>query len=123
MLASALEAYNAEKWEEALAAYSAAASRPDGQQLRTFNGIYLSNIRLGRIDPAAAAFGKIAALGLATNDLSVKLLSGQTAAPSLARSVRARRLPDVAPADRARRSADCSFLLVVGHTAAEAVQN
>jgi outer membrane protein OmpA-like peptidoglycan-associated protein len=74
LLAKALEAYNAEKWEEALKAYTEAASRPDGQQLRTFNGIYLSNIRMGRVDAAAEAFGKIAALGLATNNLAVKLL-------------------------------------------------
>jgi outer membrane protein OmpA-like peptidoglycan-associated protein len=74
LLAKALEAYNAEKWEEALKAYTDAASRPDGQQLRTFNGIYLSNIRLGRTEAAAEAFGKIAALGLATNNLAVKLL-------------------------------------------------
>jgi outer membrane protein OmpA-like peptidoglycan-associated protein len=74
LLANALDAYNAEKWEDALKAYTAAAGRPDGQQLRTFNGIYLSNIRLGRTDAAAEAFGKIAALGLATNNLAVKLL-------------------------------------------------
>ena len=49
LLANALEAYNAEKWDDALKGYTAAAARPDGQQLRTFNGIYLSNIRLGRI--------------------------------------------------------------------------
>jgi outer membrane protein OmpA-like peptidoglycan-associated protein len=74
LLANALDAYNAEKWDEALKGYTAAAARPDGQQLRTFNGIYLSNIRLGRTDAAAEAFGKIAALGLATNNLAVKLL-------------------------------------------------
>jgi outer membrane protein OmpA-like peptidoglycan-associated protein len=74
LLSQALAAYNAEKWSEALTAYTAAASRPDGQQLRTFNGIYLSNVRLGRMDAAAEAFGKIAALGLATNNLAVKIL-------------------------------------------------
>ena len=74
LLANALEAYNAEKWQEALDGYTAAAARQDGQQLRTFNGIYLSNIRLGKQEAAADAFGKIAALGLATNNLAVKLL-------------------------------------------------
>lgn len=74
LLAEALAAYNAERWEHALAAYAAAAARPEGQQLRTFNGIYLTNIRLGRMEAAAEAFGKIAALGLATNNLAVKLL-------------------------------------------------
>ncbi len=74
LLAQALAAYNASKWQEALDAYTAAAARPDGQQLRTFNGVYLSNIRLGRTREAEEAFGRIAALGLATNNLSVKLL-------------------------------------------------
>lgn len=74
LLSQALAAYNAENWNEALTAYTAAAARSDGQQLRTFNGIYLSNARLGRMDAAAEAFGKIAALGLATNNLAVKIL-------------------------------------------------
>jgi len=74
LLADALAAYNAEKWEDALARYTAAVQRPDGQQLRTFNGIYLCDVQLGRLDAAEEAFGKIAALGLATNNLAVKLL-------------------------------------------------
>lgn len=74
LLAQALEAYNDERWEAALAAYGAAAERPDGQQLRTFNGLYLTNLRLGRMAEAEEAFGRIAALGLATNNLAVKLL-------------------------------------------------
>ena len=74
VLADALAAYNAERWEQALAAYTVAASRTDGQQLRTFNGIYLSNVRLGRTAAAEEAFGKIVELGLATNNLAVKLL-------------------------------------------------
>ena len=48
--------------------------RKDGQQLRTFNGIYLTNVRLGHMKEAEDAFAKIAALGLATNNLAVKLL-------------------------------------------------
>jgi outer membrane protein OmpA-like peptidoglycan-associated protein len=74
LLAQALEAYNAERWEEALEAYSAAAARTDGQQLRTFNGLYLTNLRLDRMGAAEEAFGRIVDLGLATNNLSVKLL-------------------------------------------------
>lgn len=74
LLAQALEAYNEGRWEDALAAYSAAAERTDGQQLRTFNGLYLTNLRLNRLDAAEEAFGRIASLGLATNNLAVKLL-------------------------------------------------
>lgn len=74
LLAKALEDYNHERWDRALAAYTAAAGRTDGQQLRTFNGLYLTNMRLGKSRDAEAAFGRIAALGLATNNLAVKLL-------------------------------------------------
>ena len=74
ILADALASYNAERWDQSLAAYTAAAARPDGQQLRTFNGIYLCNVRLGRSTAAEQAFGRIAQLGLATNNLAVKLL-------------------------------------------------
>lgn len=74
LLSAALEAYNAERWQDALKLYGAAVQRKDGQQLRTFNGIYLANIQLNQLKEAEEAFGKIAALGLATNNLSVKLL-------------------------------------------------
>jgi outer membrane protein OmpA-like peptidoglycan-associated protein len=74
LLADALAAYNAEQWDRALALYGAVVQRKDGQQLRTFNGIYLTNVRLGRMKEAEEAFAKIAVLGLATNNLAVKLL-------------------------------------------------
>lgn len=74
LLAQALTDYNAGDWENALAAYTEAARRQDGQQLRTFNGLYLTNYRLRRPDEAEAAFSRIASLGLATNNLAVKIL-------------------------------------------------
>jgi outer membrane protein OmpA-like peptidoglycan-associated protein len=74
LLANAQAAYNAEKWSDALTLYKAAVQRKDGQQLRTFNGIYVTNVQLGNMKDAEDAFGKIAALGLATNNLAVKLL-------------------------------------------------
>ncbi len=74
LLTSALDAYNAEQWDRALELYTEAVQRPDGQQLRAFNGLYLANVQLNRMPEAEQAFGKIAALGLATNNLSVKLL-------------------------------------------------
>ncbi|WP_041644073.1 OmpA family protein [Azoarcus olearius] len=74
VLAEALEAYNAEQWEKALTYYTEAASRPDGAQLRVFNGIYLANVQLGRHEAAEQAFGRIVALGLATDNLAVRIL-------------------------------------------------
>jgi outer membrane protein OmpA-like peptidoglycan-associated protein len=66
--------YEAGNYAEALRYYETAAARPDGQQLRVLNGLYLSNIQLGRTDEAEKAFAKIVAFGLATNSLSVKFL-------------------------------------------------
>jgi outer membrane protein OmpA-like peptidoglycan-associated protein len=66
--------YEAGNYAEALRYYESAAARPEGQQLRVLNGLYLVYTQLGRTDDAEKAFGKIVALGLATNSLSVKLL-------------------------------------------------
>ncbi len=74
LLAEAQDAYNAERWDDALKLMTTAASRDDGQQLRTFNGLYMANMKLGRMADAETAFGKIAALGLATSNLAVKIL-------------------------------------------------
>jgi len=66
--------YEGGEYAEALRYYEQAASRSEGQQLRVFNGLYLTNSQLGRNDEAEKAFAKIVALGLATNSLSVKFL-------------------------------------------------
>src|SRR5204863_1857025 len=66
--------YEAGNYAEALRYYESAAARPEGQQLRVFNGLYLAYTQLGRTDDAEKAFAKIVALGLATNRLSVKFL-------------------------------------------------
>ncbi len=66
--------YESGNYAEALRYYESAASRPDGQQLRVLNGLYLTYTQLGRTDEAEKAFAKIVALGLATNSLSVKFL-------------------------------------------------
>jgi outer membrane protein OmpA-like peptidoglycan-associated protein len=69
-----LAAFNNGAYEAALPYYEEAARRPDGQQLRVYNGLYMIYWNLGRASDAEAAFGKIAAIGLATNNLAVKFL-------------------------------------------------
>jgi outer membrane protein OmpA-like peptidoglycan-associated protein len=66
--------YEGGRCEDALKYYDAAASRPDGLQLRVLNALYLCRVQLGRMDTAEATFGRIVSLGLATNNLSVKFL-------------------------------------------------
>ena len=74
LISEASKLYEAGNYAEALRYYESAAARPEGQQLRVFNGLYLVNTQLGRTDEAEKAFAKIVALGLATNSLSVKFL-------------------------------------------------
>lgn len=67
-------AYNAEKFQEALDLYKVALASPSGEQLRTLNGIYLASWKLGRMQEAEQAFGKVVALGIANRNLGVKFL-------------------------------------------------
>ena len=66
--------YESGRCDEALKYYEAAVSRPAGQQLHVLNGLYLCQMQLERAEAAESAFGRIVALGLATNNLSVKFL-------------------------------------------------
>ncbi|KQV61181.1 flagellar motor protein MotB [Pelomonas sp. Root1217] len=66
--------YNAERYPESLAKYQEARTQSGGEQLRTLNGIYLNNVKLGRTAEAEWAFGQIVAYGLRANKLDVKFL-------------------------------------------------
>lgn len=69
-----LAAVNEGKYAAALPYYEEASRRGDGQQLRVYNGLYVVYWNTGRVREAEGAFGKIVALGLATNNLAVKFL-------------------------------------------------
>lgn len=66
--------YNAERYQESLAKFREAGGQPGGDQLRTLNGIYLANVKLGRSAEAERAFGNIVAYGLRNQQLEVKFL-------------------------------------------------
>ncbi len=74
VISEATEAYNAQRYQEALSKYRAAGGVPGGDQLRVLNGIYLAHVKLGRMDEAETAFGKIVAYGIGNNQLGVKFL-------------------------------------------------
>ena len=109
-------AYNAGRWDAALAAYTVAVGRPDGQSLTAFNGLYLSNVKLGRMAAAEEAFGKLATLGLAKNSLAVKLLFKPSSATEFwdasATAVYSMWARQIARATRAANAC----LNIVGHT-------
>jgi len=66
--------YNAEKYQDALGQYRSALATPAGEQVRVFNGIYLTNVKLGNLAEAEKAFGRVVAMGIAANQLGVKFL-------------------------------------------------
>jgi len=68
----ATQAYNQRKYKESLALFTALLRNPAGDQPRVHTGIYLSNLRLGRREPAMRAFAKIAEQGLGAKRLAVK---------------------------------------------------
>jgi outer membrane protein OmpA-like peptidoglycan-associated protein len=116
LIGEATTHYNAQRYEEALARYSAAGATSNGEQLRVLNGIYLSSAKLGRTSEAEQAFGKIVAYGIANRQLGVKFLfnPGGTVFWSDAKisSPYAMWLREIAKA-----SADASVCMdIVGHT-------
>jgi outer membrane protein OmpA-like peptidoglycan-associated protein len=73
-LSDAINAYNDKRYGEALELYRTVAKTPGGDQLRTYNGLYLASQKLNRKADAATAFAKVVEYGLANNRLAVKFL-------------------------------------------------
>ena len=74
LIQQATMAYDEGRSSDALLRYQEVVQRPDGKQLRVFNGLYNSHTKLGHAAEAEGAFSQIVALGLATNNLAVRLL-------------------------------------------------
>ena len=87
----ATKAYNGRKYRESLALFNSVLRNPAGDQPRVHTGVYLSNLKLGRREPAMLAFGKVAQQGMDAKRLAVKFNFSQGGA-SLAK--------DASPYDR-----------------------
>lgn len=74
IISEAIDAYDANRYREALDLYETAEGTPAGNQLRVYNGLYLTNWKLGRRGPAAEAFGRVVDYGLKNQSLGVKIL-------------------------------------------------
>ena len=74
LVAEAIDAYDAGRYQDALDLYTGALSTPAGNQFRVLNGIYLANWKLGRQQQAEAAFARIVDYGLDHQRLAVKFL-------------------------------------------------
>jgi len=74
LIAEAIDAYDAGRYDAALDLYAAALRTPGGEQFRVYNGIYLASWKLDRRDEAEAAFGELVDYGLKQKRLAVKFL-------------------------------------------------
>ena len=74
IVSEAIEAYDASRYSDALDLYATAKRTPAGRQLRIYNGLYLSNWKLGNHEQAAEAFGQLVDYGLDNNLLGMKIL-------------------------------------------------
>jgi outer membrane protein OmpA-like peptidoglycan-associated protein len=74
IVSEAIDAYDANRYAQALELYATAEKTPFGKQLRVYNGLYLTNWKLGHREQAAEAFGGVVEYGLKNNSLGVKIL-------------------------------------------------
>ncbi|MCK7477210.1 MAG: hypothetical protein M0C28_06665 [Candidatus Moduliflexus flocculans] len=74
LISEAIDAYNSGQYQQSLDLYRSALQAPAGEQLRVYNGLYLTSWKLGRRNEATQAFGKIVDYGLTNKRLAVKFL-------------------------------------------------
>jgi outer membrane protein OmpA-like peptidoglycan-associated protein len=113
-----IEAYNAHKYNEALAHYESALRAPGGDQLRVYNGLYLANWKLNRREAAREAFDRVVDHGLNAERMAVKFLFRPNSAQfTTDKGVRPQY--DMWVQEIARRTASTDKCLeVAGHTSA-----
>ncbi len=73
-IAEAIDAYGNNHYADALKLYETALASPGGNQLRVHTGLYLTNLKLRRMDAARKSFGAVIDQGLDAKRLGVKFL-------------------------------------------------
>jgi outer membrane protein OmpA-like peptidoglycan-associated protein len=74
LVSSAIDAYSAGRYPEALDLYRSAKQTKAGDQLRVYNGLYLTTWKLGHRPEAEQAFGDLVDYSLTSDRLAVKFL-------------------------------------------------
>jgi len=72
LIRDAIAAYEGGRYAKAKELFKRASHMKGADQLRTYNGLYLTSWKLGEREEAAQAFGKIVDYGLANHGLAVK---------------------------------------------------
>lgn len=115
LIADAIQAYDQGQHAKALDLYTKAAAQPGGNQLRVYNGLYLTNLKLGRKADAEKAFAKLVDYGMQGDRIGLMLLFTKGTTNFIPQPI-ARAYPMwlKAVADKSVEQKSC--LEVVGHT-------
>ena len=115
-VADGIKAYEGGHYQEALTHYTAAQQLPSGDQLRVLNGLYLTNLALGRGHAAEEAFGRLVDAGLRRGTLAVKLVFRPASVQFWPDPAVSGQYPVWLRQIAQRSAARDTCLLVVGHT-------
>jgi outer membrane protein OmpA-like peptidoglycan-associated protein len=113
----AIAAYDAGRYADALQLYNDAAQAPAGDQLRVYNGIYLSSLKLHQRD-LSQKFDRLVDYGYRKNRLALKILFGPGTASFDYREKFSSQYPFWLRQIARKQSQVASCLEVVGHTSA-----
>jgi outer membrane protein OmpA-like peptidoglycan-associated protein len=111
----AIDAYDAGRYRDALSLYQDAAASPAGDQLRVYNGIYLSSFKLGERD-LSPKFARLVDYGFRKNRLALKILFSPGTASFAPQSEFSSQYPSWLTQIARRSAAGNSCLDVVGNT-------
>ena len=112
----ATRAYDNKRYPEALAAYSRASLLPGGNRMQVWNGLYLTNLALGRSQEAEEAFGKMVDAGLEQGKLAVKFVFRPTSVQFWPDQAVSGQYPVWLRQIARRSAARDNCLLLTGHT-------
>jgi outer membrane protein OmpA-like peptidoglycan-associated protein len=74
LVGEAIALYDRGHYQQALDRYANLAAKPNGDELRIRNGVYLANLKLGRSEAAAAALSNIVEYGMTKNRLAMNFV-------------------------------------------------